>query len=139
MSIVSHILCAFNMDFTFCRMAWRIFWNFRTIIFIIFAFLAPISFLLDWSLESRCAYVMVTMATLWLTGALPMAVTALTPLFLLPLLEVQSSQAVSKNYFNDTSALFLVGLVFAVAMHEVNLHKRIAMRITMILGTSPKA
>ncbi|XP_069106314.1 solute carrier family 13 member 2-like isoform X2 [Argopecten irradians] len=82
---------------------------------------------------------MITMATLWVTGALPIAVTALTPLFLLPLLEVQSSQEVSKNYFNDTSALFLVGLIFAVAMHEVNLHKRIAMRITMILGTSPKA
>ncbi|XP_069106315.1 solute carrier family 13 member 2-like isoform X3 [Argopecten irradians] len=122
-----------------CTSFFKILWALRNIILLVIAFLLPIFFLMDASLESRCAYVMITMATLWVTGALPIAVTALTPLFLLPLLEVQSSQEVSKNYFNDTSALFLVGLIFAVAMHEVNLHKRIAMRITMILGTSPKA
>ncbi|XP_033727672.1 solute carrier family 13 member 2-like isoform X1 [Pecten maximus] len=109
-------------------------WTIRSFIFIFIAFLAPIGFLLNGSLESRCAYVMVSMAILWLTEALPITVTAMMPMFLLPLLTVQPGKVVCGNYFNDASMLFLGGLLVGVAMEEVNIHRRIAMGITMSLG-----
>ncbi|XP_069105651.1 solute carrier family 13 member 2-like isoform X2 [Argopecten irradians] len=80
---------------------------------------------------------MVSMAILWLTEAIPITVTAMIPMFLLPMLTVQPGKVVCGNYFNDTSMLFLGGLIVGVAMEEVNLHRRIAMGITMLLGSSP--
>lgn len=50
--------------------------------------------------EGRCAYVITVVAILWVTEALPIAVTALIPIFLLPMLGVQKGQDVSKNYVN---------------------------------------
>ncbi|XP_021377611.1 solute carrier family 13 member 5-like isoform X2 [Mizuhopecten yessoensis] len=116
---------------TFLKSVWAI----RSIVFIFIAFLAPIGFLFNGSLESRCAYVMVSMAILWLTEALPITATAMMPMFLLPLLTVQPGKVVCGNYFNDTSMLFLGGLLIGVAMEEVNIHRRIAMGITMKLGS----
>lgn len=75
------------------------------------------------------------MAKLWVTEALPIAVTALMPIFLLPMLGVQRGQDVSKNYVNDTSTLFLGGLFIAAAMEEVNLHRRIAVGVMRVLGS----
>ncbi|XP_060085746.1 Na(+)/citrate cotransporter-like [Ylistrum balloti] len=115
----------------------RSLWALRNIFLIIAAFLLPIGLLLDDSLEFKCAYVMVSMAILWLTEALPITVTAMMPMFLLPLLSVQPGKVVCGNYFNDTSMLFLGGLIVGVAMEEVNLHRRIAMGIAKCLGSSP--
>lgn len=50
--------------------------------------------------EGRCAYAITVVAILWVTEALPIAVTALIPIFLLPMLGVQKGQDVSKNYVN---------------------------------------
>ncbi|XP_021377608.1 solute carrier family 13 member 2-like isoform X2 [Mizuhopecten yessoensis] len=122
---------------TSCAGFFKDLWALRSIFLILIAFLVPIGFLLDGSLESKCAYVMVSMAILWFTEALPITATAMMPMFLLPLLAVQPGKVVCGNYFNDTSMLFLGGLIVGVAMEEVNLHRRIAMGITILLGSSP--
>lgn len=48
--------------------------------------------------QSRCAYVIIVMAALWLTEAIPIPVTALIPIFLFPMLQVAEASAISGAY-----------------------------------------
>jgi di/tricarboxylate transporter len=47
---------------------------------------------------ANCAYVIIIMAVYWMTEALPMAVTALLPIALMPWLDVSSSKRLCANY-----------------------------------------
>lgn len=74
------------------------------------------------------------MAIWWITEAAPLAVTALLPVVLFPLLGITSGEKTSQAYFNSTIFLFLGGFFLALAMEKWNLHKRIALKIILALG-----
>jgi sodium-dependent dicarboxylate transporter 2/3/5 len=81
--------------------------------------------------------VAVWMVLWWITETVNIAVTALLPLILFPLLKVMPIADVGANYGSPIIFLFFGGFVLALALEKVNLHKRIALNIIKLTGTTP--
>lgn len=75
------------------------------------------------------------MILLWIFQSIPLAVTSLLPLFLYPLFGIMSGAAVSKEYVNQTSMIFIGGFIFALAIERWRLHERIALFILSKVGS----
>jgi sodium-dependent dicarboxylate transporter 2/3/5 len=75
----------------------------------------------------------------WITEAVSLSVTALLPLVLFPLFKVMPIADVGANYGSPIVFLFFGGFVLALALEKVNLHKRIALNIIKLTGTTPNA
>lgn len=79
----------------------------------------------------------ILMAVLWITEVIPIPVTSLFPLFLLPLLGVLPVKEVSLFYGKPIIFLFLGGFLLAIALQKSGLHKRIALKILSLIGDKP--
>ncbi len=73
----------------------------------------------------------------WITEAVSISVTALLPLLLFPLLKILPIAEVGANYGSPIVFLFFGGFVMALALEKVNLHRRIALNIIKLTGTTP--
>jgi sodium-dependent dicarboxylate transporter 2/3/5 len=76
------------------------------------------------------------MITWWVTEALPMPVVALLPLILFPLLHIAKLEDTAAPYANPVIFLFLGGFMLGLAIEKWKLHRRIALNIIRITGTS---
>ena len=85
----------------------------------------------------RMLAVTVLMAIWWIGEGTSLAVTALLPLVLFPLLGILPSKLVAPNYANHLIFLFLGGFMIALAMEKWNFHKRLALWIIFAIGTQP--
>jgi len=74
----------------------------------------------------------------WITETLPIPITSLLPLILLPSFNLMNINEVSENYSNKIIFLFLSGFILALAISKWNLNKRIALNILRLTGSSPK-
>jgi sodium-dependent dicarboxylate transporter 2/3/5 len=83
---------------------------------------------------TRCAAVALLMAVWWITEAIPLPATAMLPVALFPLLGVMPGKATAGIYFNHVIFLFIGGFIIALAMEKWNLHRRIALRIILLIG-----
>lgn len=71
----------------------------------------------------------------WISEAVPIPVTALLPILLLPWLDVMSIQDAAAPYASDIVFLFLGGFMLALALERWSLHRRIALNIVRLTGT----
>ncbi len=76
------------------------------------------------------------MITLWITEAIPMPVVSLLPLILFPLMGIAKIEEVAVPYADKIIFLFMGGFFLSVAIEKWNLHKRIALSIVQLTGTS---
>ena len=77
------------------------------------------------------------MAIWWVSETIPLAVTALVPMVLFPALGVLDGKAVSEVYMNHIIFVYVGGFMMALAMEKWNLHKRIALKLLVLIGVSP--
>lgn len=86
----------------------------------------------------RLVAVTVAMAILWFSQGLPVAATSLIPLCAYPLLGIQKADEVSKSYIDSNIWLSLGGFIIALGIERWGLHRRMALQVLRVLGTSPR-
>uniref|UniRef100_A0A8I6A242 Solute carrier family 13 member 1 n=1 Tax=Rattus norvegicus TaxID=10116 RepID=A0A8I6A242_RAT len=87
--------------------------------------------------EAECAYILFVIATFWITEALPLSITALLPGLMFPMFGIMSSTHVASAYFKDFHLLLIGVICLATSIEKWNLHKRIALRMVMMVGVNP--
>ena len=86
---------------------------------------------------ARMAAVAIWMAAWWVTEAVPIPVTAMLPLVLVPLAGIQTMKEVAPNYGRPTVYLFLGGFLLALGLQASGAHRRIALGIVSTVGGKP--
>ncbi|XP_021378263.1 solute carrier family 13 member 2-like isoform X5 [Mizuhopecten yessoensis] len=125
---------------TFSKMTFR---NFlRKNKTLLLAFLPPIVLLplplSGQSQESKCAYGLLLMAFYWTTETFPVAITATLPVILFPMMGISKVGDLASKYFHHITFVLIGGLAVAIAIEKWNVHKRIALRLLLTMGTTPK-
>ena len=86
-----------------------------------------------WQISGLTAW----MALWWITEPVPIPVTALLPIVVVPLLSLDSIGNVTAPYAHPLIFLFLGGFMLSIAMERWNLHKRIALLTMLLVGSKP--
>jgi sodium-dependent dicarboxylate transporter 2/3/5 len=73
----------------------------------------------------------------WLTEAVPMPVTSMSPLFLFPFFGISSADSVAHAYMDDVIALVLGSFILALAVEHYNVHRRLALNIAILFCGDP--
>jgi sodium-dependent dicarboxylate transporter 2/3/5 len=85
--------------------------------------------------ESRCAYVLILMEIYWTFEPIPLPVTALLPVVMFPLLGLATTEQACGPYLQATNMLFFASLTIAISIECGGLHKIIALRVLMTVGS----
>ena len=72
----------------------------------------------------------------WIFEAVPISVTALLPIILFPLSGGMDLSSTTESFGHKYVFLYIGGFILAIAIEKWNLHKRIALSIINVIGTS---
>ncbi|GJT54338.1 tonoplast dicarboxylate transporter [Tanacetum coccineum] len=73
----------------------------------------------------------------WLTEAVPMPITSMSPLFLFPVFGIAAADDVAHSYMDDVISLVLGSFILALAVEHYNIHRRLALNITLLFCGDP--
>ncbi|GLD61735.1 solute carrier family 13 member 1 [Lates japonicus] len=113
-------------------------WNYRNVVLIVLIplLLLPLPVVAG-TKEAECAFVLLLMATYWVTEVIPLSMTSMLPAILFPMFGIMKSSSVAKEYFKDFHFL-LVGITcLATSIEKWGLHRRIALRLVTMVGVNP--
>jgi solute carrier family 13 (sodium-dependent dicarboxylate transporter), member 2/3/5 len=98
---------------------------------------AAIMFFMDLDPEPKAVLASTAWISIWwITEALPIPATSLLPLILLPISGGLDSGKAASAYGNPIVFMYMGGFIIAIAIEKWNLHKRIALTILSVIGTS---
>lgn len=86
----------------------------------------------------HAAAVTVATAVCWTLEAMPLGATSLLPLALFPVLGVIPARTAAETYFDDVNFLFLGGMLLGAGIERWGLHRRLALSVVRVIGTSPR-
>ncbi|MCE3258908.1 MAG: sodium:dicarboxylate symporter, partial [Bacteroidetes bacterium] len=86
---------------------------------------------------SLMAGIALWMVIWWFSEAVSLAVTALIPVLMLPVLGISDIKSVAQQYSDSIIFLFIGGFMLAFAIEKWNFHKRVALKILSVVGTTP--
>ncbi|XP_018413238.1 PREDICTED: solute carrier family 13 member 1 [Nanorana parkeri] len=120
------------------RLFFSYLWIYRRFLLILLTplLLLPIPLIIK-TQEAECAYVLFLVAIFWLSEALPLSVTAFIPALMFPLFGILPSKTIASSYFKDFHLLLTGVICLATSIEKWNLHKRIALRMVMLVGVNP--
>ena len=85
----------------------------------------------------KMAAIAAIMVVWWICESIPIPITSLLPLVLMPILGLTSTAEAAVPYASDIIFLYMGGFLIALSMQRWNLHKRVAMNIIRVIGFSP--
>ncbi len=83
------------------------------------------------------AAIVVWVAAWWFTEAVSIAIASLVPFIMMPILGIGTAKEVAQQYTDSIIFLFIGGFMLAFAIEKWGLHKRIALKILSVVGSSP--
>ena len=75
-------------------------------------------------------------AVWWILEVVPIAVTAMLPIILFPITGAMKLGETTASFGHKYVFLYIGGFILAIAIEKWNLHKRIALNIIQVIGTS---
>jgi len=73
-----------------------------------------------------------------MSGCLPLGVTGILPVILFALTGMMTTAELTDIFFFNALWLLLGSLLIAIAIQVTNLHRRIALKILLFVGTRPR-
>ncbi|VDM22003.1 unnamed protein product [Hydatigera taeniaeformis] len=107
-----------------------------------FVFLYPLALLpvvlINTNNITKSAYILLWMSGYWITGVVPLYATALLPMFAGPLMGLQTSGTLSREYLPTSNFLFIASMFLAGAAEHCNLHRRVVIFCLKCMGGDPR-
>ena len=110
------------------------------VLFIVFSFVeieTPKDSTVSFKNVNRCLAVLFAMISLWLFSVFSPNLTAILPIPLYAMFELDSSTNYASKYLTDIGVLFIGVFIVCSAMEACNVHKRIALAIIKKIGRTP--
>ena len=83
-------------------------------------------------------YTILVMAIYWIFECLPLPITSLLPLVILPLASVANTDEIARNYLSGTNMMFVASLIMAIALEHSGFHNRLSLNLISAIGTSQR-